>query len=327
MRVFVYEYLVALGIGRDPGDPFHPMYREGLAMRNAVAEDFARIPGVEVVALPHTVDEDNEDQIERIAARCDWSIIIAPELSGELERCCWSVWNSGGRLLGSGPAAIRLTSDKLALAEHWRSRSIPTPATTDRNPTPCENFPVVWKPRDGAGSTATFLLKNALDVARAEASLLSDEFSSPMILQEFVPGVAASVSFLAGPNARIPLLPAFQNLSPDGRFKYLGGELPIPTDLSARVLRLATRAIDCVPDLFGYIGVDVVLGEAADGSQDVVIEINPRFTTSYVGLRTAAAFNLAEALLATFTETRPQQLQWHPQRIRWFPDGAIKRID
>ena len=33
-------------------------------------------------------------------------------------------------------------------------------------------------------------------------------------------------------------------------------------------------------------------------SGDRVIEINPRLTTSYVGLRALARFNLAEALLA-----------------------------
>ena len=47
-RVLVYEYLTALGLGRDPGSPEHSLYREGRAMRDAVADDFRRIPGVEV---------------------------------------------------------------------------------------------------------------------------------------------------------------------------------------------------------------------------------------------------------------------------------------
>jgi hypothetical protein len=43
--------------------------------------------------------------------------------------------------------------------------------------------------------------------------------------------------------------------------------------------------------------VDLVLGDAADGSRDFAIEINPRLTTSYLGLRALARGSLAAALL------------------------------
>jgi predicted ATP-grasp superfamily ATP-dependent carboligase len=42
--------------------------------------------------------------------------------------------------------------------------------------------------------------------------------------------------------------------------------------------------------------VDVVLGREPDGSGDAVIEVNPRLTTSYVGLRAAVRTNLADAM-------------------------------
>ena len=44
-----------------------------------------------------------------------------------------------------------------------------------------------------------------------------------------------------------------------------------------------------------------MLGDAADGSRDYAIEINPRLTTSYVGLRALAEFNIAEAMLRAAT--------------------------
>jgi predicted ATP-grasp superfamily ATP-dependent carboligase len=52
-----------------------------------------------------------------------------------------------------------------------------------------------------------------------------------------------------------------------------------------------------MPPSRGFVGVDLVLGHASDGSEDVVIEINPRVTTSYVGLRRALEQNLAELML------------------------------
>jgi predicted ATP-grasp superfamily ATP-dependent carboligase len=42
--------------------------------------------------------------------------------------------------------------------------------------------------------------------------------------------------------------------------------------------------------------VDLVLGADPNGREDFVIEVNPRLTTSYVGLRAAAQANLADAM-------------------------------
>ena len=144
-----------------------------------------------------------------------------------------------------------------------------------------------------------------------------------MILQEFVSGRAASVAFLCGPAGNVPLLPAFQSLSDDGRFKYQGGELPIPPDLAGRAVKLAQRAVDCVPELCGYVGVDLVLGDAADGSRDYAIEINPRLTTSYVGLRRLADFNLAEEMLRAARGELVGPLRWKSGRVRFAPDGSV----
>jgi predicted ATP-grasp superfamily ATP-dependent carboligase len=321
MRVFVYEYMTATGTGRDRTSPEHGMYLEGRAMRDAVVEDFGRVPGVEVVQLESDEPEgrDTEHDIWREAEECDWSLIIAPEPYGQLDRDASAVECSSSRLLGPSCAAIQFTSDKLALAEHWRAHGVRTPATTEREPTACEGFPVVWKPRDGAGSADTFLIRDQFELAKAVA--MRDP-ARPMILQEFVPGRAASVAFLCGPRGNFPLVPCFQLLSDDGRFKYEGGELPIPASLAERAVKLASRAVDCVPGLLGYIGVDLVLGDAEDGSRDYAIEINPRLTTSYIGLRALAGFNIAQAMLLVANGDRAV-FRWKPGRVRFAPNGVV----
>ena len=53
-----------------------------------------------------------------------------------------------------------------------------------------------------------------------------------------------------------------------------------------------------MPPARGYVGVDLVLGDDESGAGDAVIEINPRLTTSYVGLRKLVRENLAAAMLA-----------------------------
>ena len=123
-----------------------------------------------------------------------------------------------------------------------------------------------------------------------------------MLIQPYVEGMPASVVFFAGPQQAIALPPACQNLSADGRFRYGGGRLPLGADLANRAVRLARQAIDAVSGLQGYVGVDLVLGSEADGSRDWLIEINPRPTTSYVGLRALARLNLARALVSVAEE-------------------------
>jgi predicted ATP-grasp superfamily ATP-dependent carboligase len=101
---------------------------------------------------------------------------------------------------------------------------------------------------------------------------------------------------LCGAGGRVRLAPCKQRISEDGRLRYFGGELPLTAGLAERAASLAERALAAMPPAVGYVGIDLVLGREPDGSTDAVIEINPRMTTSYVGLRAAAHANLAEAM-------------------------------
>jgi len=313
MQVFVYEYASC----QPAGDAAAASLRaEGAAMLAAVLADLARVPGVNVVTLP---DED-ESAFCRFAAASDWTLVIAPETGGVLaERCRW-VEEAGGRLLGPTPDAIHLTGDKRVLADHLAARGVPTPPTfSPGSASIC--FPAVCKPRDGAGSQATSLVRDR-DVLRR---VIGAEPGVEFVVQPYVPGPPASVAFLLGPCQRLSLPAAAQLLSDDGRFRYLGGQLPLPPGLAARAQRVARLAVDALPGLRGYVGVDVVLGDAPDGSRDRVIEVNTRLTTSYVGLRACCRANLAEVLLAVALGTQAPALSWHPGAVSWTADGSISR--
>ncbi|MBV9123348.1 MAG: ATP-grasp domain-containing protein [Planctomycetes bacterium] len=331
MRIFVYEWTCASISGTGPAR--EALRAEGQAMLAAVLEDFNRIEGVVASTLlapdvrssfpshqVHPAELGNEDSVfRRLTQEADYTLVIAPECQDLLwTRCRW-VEEAGGRLLGPDAQAVQLTGDKLALSRHWQKLAIPTPdshLTGASTPWARMSYPAVWKPRQGAGSQRTFLLRSPEDVARA-AEAVRDEGAEERILQPFVPGRAASVAFLIGPEQRVPLLPAAQHLSTDGRFHYLGGEAPLPAELSARAVELAERAVRTVPGLRGYVGVDLVLGEAGDGSQDQVLEINPRLTTSYLGLRSLARANLAERMLQLAGGATIPPLSWKSGKISW----------
>ena len=139
-------------------------------------------------------------------------------------------------------------------------------------------------------------------------------------LERFCPGLPASVAVLCGPAGNIALQPCEQVLE-TGTFTYLGGRTPIPPLLAERAKSLALAAIAAMPPTAGYVGVDLVLGEQADGSRDVVIEINPRLTTSYVGLRQACRQNLAQAMLDVACG-RLVDLRFQEERVEFRSDGC-----
>ena len=215
MRIFVYEYLTALGIGRDPADPMHPMYREGQAMRDAVAGDFRRVPGIEVVTLDGTNTDREKDRFREHATGCDRCLVIAPELRHEFRRKLEWVRKTGVPSLNCTEEAVSVTSCKVDLGRVWEEAGIPTPHAEPfldwlREP---PRFPVVCKPVFGAGSTAVFRVDRMDDlIPTLRAAEAEGEVETSLLLQDYVPGRAASVAFLCGPAGHVPLIPTFQHL-------------------------------------------------------------------------------------------------------------------
>jgi predicted ATP-grasp superfamily ATP-dependent carboligase len=336
MRVFVYEHLCGGGMTAAPAS----LRAEGRAMLAAVVQDFAHVDGVEVLTLldekgdfpgrPETLcrraPAGEEAVIFRELARwADFTLVIAPELDDTLgTRCDW-VLEAAGRLLGPGPEVARLAADKWQLAQLLQERRVPVPRTFRMESSlPPDEYPLVLKPRHGAGSQATFLVGHPAELALASLQARIEVCRDDLLLQSFIPGRPASVALLIGTADRLPLAPAQQHVSADGRFRYQGGILPLPANLAQRAVDLSNRAVAAIPGLFGYVGVDLVLGAAADGSQDRVIEVNPRLTTSYVGLRQLTETNLAGALLRlAIGETVPQP-RWHSGPVRFWPDGTVQ---
>jgi predicted ATP-grasp superfamily ATP-dependent carboligase len=114
-------------------------------------------------------------------------------------------------------------------------------------------------------------------------------------------------------------------LSQDGRFTYLGGRVPLPHPLARRAETLALNIGAALLPFRGYLGLDMVLGLAEDGSDDVCIEINPRLTTSYVGLRQMYEENLALAMLRTAAGI-PLPLTTTSRTIEFAADGSLRTL-
>ena len=244
---------------------------------------------IDIHSIPHGVEE-----FDRTAAAAYWTLVVAPEFDGILRKQVARVRAVDGRALNASDEFIGVTSDKHATAVRWLAAGVSVPhgrlIAADDPKLPADfQYPAVLKPIDGAGSQHTLLVHGHTDEP--------PPYPWQRRLEEYRPGRAASVAVICGEKMRQALPPCWQHQSTDGRFTYRGGSLIRESVFAERAVSLALRALAALPPALGYVGVDLVLGESPDGSDDVAIEVNPRLTTSYVGLRAVMKQNLAQAML------------------------------
>jgi hypothetical protein len=262
----------------------------------------------------------------RLTVECDATLLIAPEISGVLAKRCRVVEHAGRRLLGPSSTAVETCADKLALCRRLHAAGVPTIDTFEfdvERPAADLPFPVVIKPRDGCGSLATYILLHRVHLAWQLPVLRRESLLRNAVWQPFIAGQALSVGVLISTEtgrdaAALPVCD--QILSGDGRLQYRGGRIPANCSRAAEVQQIALAACANVPGLRGYVGVDMLLPDDPR-SPPLVIEVNPRLTTSYLGYQALCLDNLAEWML--FPERRATSIRWRTDRISFAPAGPL----
>lgn len=297
MRLFVCEFVTGGGLSGEALPP--DLCREGEAMLQALVKDLLDVPGVSVIAtrdsrLPHPDLAVDWHWIaatgavwprwQQLTEASDVLWPIAPETDRALERLSRLAYAAGRRLIGSDPETLRLTASKAATTAHLRAHGIAAVPTGSAAEPPASEQGWVVKPDDGAGCEETWLLRDRCELARWDGK-------PGCVVQPFVPGLPASLSLLCGGGeARLLSSNRQEIVVEDGRFRHLGGSAGVA---QARHEDLAARIAAALPGLWGYVGVDFI--ETADGP--VVLEINPRLTASYAGLRAVLGANPASLVL------------------------------
>jgi len=337
MRILIYEFVTGGGWYQvAPNEPpSGSLLAEGSAMLEAALRDFAQLPGVELHVLRdrrlEPLPQDNVEvhlidsaagevtALESVAGVADHVLLIAPELDGHLLTRSRLVEKLGTLLFSPSSEFVEVAGDKWRTYQALSNAGVPTPRSClvkREQPVLPDWRAIVAKRHDGCGSQGVHLVRPPSQVIDWDA--IGQDLA---LVQEYCSGQAASVAMLCGPSGIYPLPGCTQRLR-DNSFDYLGGECPLPEPLHHRAQALSRRVIEAMPAARGFVGVDLVLGDAADGSQDYVIEINPRLTTSYVGLRTLSETNLALAMLDV-VQGREPQLAWKPGRVSWSTDGVV----
>jgi len=316
MKIAVLEHFTAQPEGGPPPGPV----AEGRAMRDAIVADLRRLPGVVVEIV------ERRRFFRGALRRADAALVIAPETRGILARLSRAVEDEGCRLLGPSAGAVRLAADKLGTARCLQAAGVLAPRTeavrfaSARRSLRAWPVPFVVKPRDGCGCQGVVVVPGRREIDHAIRSVRRATRRADFLVQEYVRGQDASVSVIAA-GGLLTLGLNRQRLRGGRTPAYAGGETFYPHRLApaaAAAARAAVAAFSAAcPGVRGYVGVDLVLGD----SEATVIEINPRLTTSYVGLRLSVEENIAGLIIgAALGRALPERVTVR-RRCRFRADG------
>jgi predicted ATP-grasp superfamily ATP-dependent carboligase len=295
MKVLLAEYTTA----HDPA-----LSREGKAMLGVLRGSFERC-GYEVV-LPD--EGDFATELERLAPACDMGLVIAPD---HLLSRFTMILEQHTHNLGCGFMTVALCANKVQTQKILRQHGIPVPG----EPGPGKR---VIKPVKGCG---------AQGVRLSEGETGEDEFA-----ERYVDGEHLSVSII--PNRVIgdaclyytgnpPLILAVNRqqirIDPDGSFHYLGGETPVHPPREPEITSTARKVVE-VLGCQGYCGVDVVVSDKV-----YVVDVNPRITTSLVGITACMKEEIAALLVAASKGAGPAEVHLSG-RARFDTNGKVTRL-
>lgn len=271
MKIIVAEYAVGAGIPE--------FMLEGRAMLGALVRSFISCghevlyptSGLKLDAGTAIMVNGFENTLENISKECDAGLVIAPdEILGDLTQ----VVEDNTVNLGCPPDTVRLCADKLECTRKLEKEKIPVPETIGSG---AYSGNYILKPRFGCSSEG---------IHRSNAGSLKEDF----IATKFIEGEHLSASIITG-STQLTLTVNRQLIEIKDEISYNGGIVPYYCDRNDEIIGVAKKTAE-VLGCRGYTGVDIVLGD-----RPYVVDVNPRPTTSIIGISKVMKENIADLIL------------------------------
>jgi len=332
-QIFVFEFVS--GGGFSQVDIPSSLFCEGYGMLRCIIADFkalnfdiSTLLDERIAFLSKYLDSDDislvslqDDYIKvfkESIKECEYCFIIAPEFSNILYDLTKIADENNKKILSVGLKGIKLGTSKIKTFNFFKKMKISTPRTFiipfKHNALDIDFIikkyhdlkrPIVIKPNDGVGAESIFYFENEGQISEFfQESHEKIDRSRMCILQEFIDGEDMSASLIGYPSnmERQQANPAILSInSQDINIKdanreseYFGGNTPvveheeITTELSEMLEKLNFSGLG------GYYGLDFIRNK---DKKIHFIEINPRLTTSYIGVRNIIDSNPASLIL------------------------------
>jgi tyramine---L-glutamate ligase len=295
MKVLLAEYTSA----HDP-----TLAGEGNAMLGILKASFERC-GYEVV-LPGNGDFTRE--IEHLAPACDMGLVIAPD---HLLSKFTMVLEQHTHNLGCGFMTVALCANKVQTQRILKQHGIAVPG----EPGPGKR---IIKPVKGCAAQDVRLSEEEPGEGEFAERYIEGEHLSVSIIPNRVIGDAC-LFFKGNPPLILAVNRQEIEIDSAGAFRYLGGETPVHPAREEEILSTARKVAE-VLGCQGYCGVDMVVADKV-----YVVDVNPRITTSLVGIAACMDDEIARLLVAASKGDGPATITLHG-RVRFDTNGTVTRI-
>jgi predicted ATP-grasp superfamily ATP-dependent carboligase len=322
LKLLVYEHISGGGFASEPLSP--SVLSEGFGMLRTLTADFkaaghtvtitldSRIaklnPPIEAdCVVPVSSSKEIQANLQKISSETDAAYVIAQETGGALRSLVELIEQTNSASLNCSASAIEKVSNKAGFHDFLEKKGLVTPKTLmfsvldniaeiNQAIRGRLNFPLLFKPSDGVSCCGLSVVRNEDQVAGAIAKIKQASSSKIFLVQELITGDPASLCLFSTGSKAVPVSLNWQEVNldtPEACSSYSGGSVPFVNSFRSEAFEAAENIVESFPDLRGYVGVDFVLTE----NGVVALEVNPRLTTSYVGLRKVVCFNPAQAII------------------------------
>ena len=286
--------------------------KEGALMRDALLRDLIALKEYEVItshdarlkpAISNSTAIATKDDCwliwQQLIEKADLVWFVAPESDDILIKLSTICLQYNKPIIGCNNIhTIAIASSKYGTFKALKKANILTIATYTRDDylTLCEDISTAFivKPDDGVACEGLAYYEFA-----AQLHQHLELHKSKLVIQPYQAGIAASICMMCK-EGRAWLLSCNTQLIVRENEKLMlkGVIINGMADYWRQFELLAQKIALAMPDLRGFIGVDVIVNNA-----DIfVVEINPRLTTSYVGLSEAMQINPAKLILDCLLE-------------------------
>jgi tyramine---L-glutamate ligase len=315
MRIAVLEYLCGGGLADVESSQLaavEPLYGEGDAMLSALVEDLMDC-GHHVVTV---LDDRSNALWQKRNGSAKWAnqlhaeaisstqslndvwmratrdvervLVIAPEIDDILGTLIEELRTRGRTVWASERSFLQMSSDKQKTYSSLLGKVKQPPTWTIgefflRQQSASNEYQSGWvvKPRDGAGCSDMKWYATCDEFLR-ETKLQTIDSTDKWIVQAWEEGQAYSLVMIGNQRQNVPVI-------------YTGGRGPVMLD-SYPVFEAWGRAVlESLPGALGWVGIDFVWSEVSQ--EPVLIEINPRLTTSYLAYRKLYGPAISEELM------------------------------
>ena len=214
----------------------------------------------------------------------DYVLPVLPEIDMRLYRYVKYLEKHGINAVISNSDTIKICSDKLKFYKFCKKNSLPSISTYEKYNNSLKNKLIMIKDRYGAGCSYNEVIKN---------TKTNEKIGNNKVIQPYINGDDFSVSIYFTKNNFNILTVNKQIIEyKNNKARLQSIIVNIKHNSYLKITSLISSIKNIFPGLYGFVGVDIII----KGDNIFLVEINPRLTTSFIGIYDTLGINIIDLI-------------------------------